>query len=129
LILIALAPLVLMNFLKRNYLRMLIDEEFNKMWGSIYQNLRITGGLKPIMSYIGVYFLRRFIYAFILVFLVEFPAFQVIIFTLLSTIMMVIHFLNYPLFDDRLSQMLEIYNEVTIFAVGILLYPLASEEL
>ena len=120
-------PIFIMYHLKKNFDKILSDTAFNKSWDSIYQNLRVTGGPKLLITQISIYFIRRFVYAIILVFMTDYPAFQLILFTIMSSTILTFHYKNFPVYDDKMTLYLDIYNEVTILSIGFCLYPFASE--
>jgi septum formation topological specificity factor MinE len=57
----------------------------------------------------------------------DYPTFQVTLFTIMSSTILAIHFKYFPVYDDKVTLYLDIYNEVTILSIGFCLYPFASE--
>jgi hypothetical protein len=45
----------------------------------------------------------------------------------MSSAILAFHFKYFPVYDDKVTLYLDIYNEVTILSIGFCLYPFASE--
>ena len=68
------------------------------------------------------YFVRRIVFAGSAILLKEFPWFQLFI-QINSSLLIIAVKLRYMPYQDKIGNILDIYNELTLLAVSILLYP------
>ena len=109
----------------QKYIHKLCDDEFTERFGSLYLNLKDTSLISTYHTIL--YFVRRLIYAAIIVFLGAFPSLQNIIFVITSVGLLAFQFAVKPM-EDRQSQYMEIYNEFTIMTIGCFLTPFSSDQ-
>ena len=107
-----------------NYYKKLTDEEFDQRFGSLYVNIRADN--RRALNQVVLYFIRRLIYAALIVFFPDNPDVQFIGFIISSGSLLAFQFYALPM-DDRQSQILEIYNESTILFCGLLLAPFFAD--
>jgi len=109
----------------RKCIQRLGDEDFSKRYGSLYLNLKDNSLVAT--THTILYFVRRLIYASIIVFVGGYPSLQNVIFVVSSLGLLVFQMRVMPM-DDRQSQILEVYNELTIMTIGCFLTPFSSDQ-
>jgi hypothetical protein len=108
----------------RKYIHRFSEEDFKLRYGSLYLNLKENSLVA--MGHTILYFVRRLIYAAIIVFAGDYPSLQNIIFVLSSLALLSFQFHVLPM-SNKSSQYMELFNELTIMTIGCLLTPFSSD--
>lgn len=114
LLIIIFLPIIVTVFMEKKKL-MLKKQIFKEQYDSLYDGFDIRSASNQ--RFIGLFYLRRLLFSITCVFLTDHPAFQVQLYLLSSIINSTYIGLSKP-YEGLGKNRVEIFNEVTIFAVG-----------
>lgn len=109
---VCMGPLLFVNVIMRNFDK-IGSKEFLDRWSSLVEGQKVVPHKTINQMWLPLFFFRRFIYTCILVLFGSYPLYQILA-CVFTTMVMIAWLFTLRPFNTRLSNFLNIYNELTI---------------